>query len=201
LAEYIVKMNDQTRIKLHFNIYRCPKNLHSAQKRSIKTAGFTLLELMIVVAIIGTLSAIAIPSLISYRTKAKIALAISEIKLLEQEIKLYETANMGLPDDLSEVRLGNMSDPWGSPYQYLKIAEYADDDEDDTGKKEKDKKEKGKKEAKPREDKSNVQVNLDFDLYSMGKDGKSKSRFTDKASLDDIVRANNGNFIGLASEF
>jgi general secretion pathway protein G len=198
LADYIVNMHDQTRIKLHFNIYRCPKSLHSAPKRSIKTAGFTLLELMIVVAIIGTLAAIAIPSLISYRTKAKIALAISEIKILEQEIKLYETANMDLPDDLSEVTLGNMSDPWGSSYQYLKIAE---DDEDDEGKKKKGKKEKGKKEAKPREDQYKVQVNLDFDLYSMGKDGKSKSRFTDKASLDDIVRANNGNFIGLASEF
>ena len=118
MADYIVNMHDHTRIKLHFNIYRCPKSLHSASKRSIKTAGFTLLELMIVVAIIGTLAAIAIPSLISYRTKAKIALAVSEIKILEQEIKLYETANMDLPDDLSEVTLGNMSDPWGSSYQY-----------------------------------------------------------------------------------
>jgi general secretion pathway protein G len=197
-----MNMHNQTRIKLNFNIYRCPKSLHSAQKRSIKTAGFTLLELMIVVAIIGTLAAIAIPGLISYRTKAKIALAVSEIKILEQEIKLYETANMNLPNDLSEVTLGNMSDPWGSPYQYLKITEDdEDEDEDDNGKKKKGKKEKGKKKAKPREDKSKAQVNLDFDLYSMGKDGKSKSRLTDKASLDDIVRANDGNFIGLASEF
>jgi len=46
-----------------------------------------------------------------------------------------------------------------------------------------------------------VPVNTDFDLYSMGKDGKSRAPFTAKASHDDIVRANDGKFIGLVSEY
>ena len=46
-----------------------------------------------------------------------------------------------------------------------------------------------------------VPVNYDFDLYSMGKDGKSKDHFTSIASCNDIVRANDGQFIGLVSEF
>ncbi len=46
-----------------------------------------------------------------------------------------------------------------------------------------------------------VPVNTDYDLYSMGKDGKSTSPFTAKASQDDIVRANNGGFLGLVSDY
>ena len=46
-----------------------------------------------------------------------------------------------------------------------------------------------------------VPINSDFDLYSMGEDGKSKSPLTAKPSHDDIVRANDGAFIGLATDY
>jgi general secretion pathway protein G len=203
-------MRDQAQIKLHFNFNRCLKSHNSTHKRSIESAGesagFTLFELMIVVAIIGTLTSIAVPTLLNYRTKAINALVVSEIKILEQEIKIYQVENMRLPDNLSEIRLGDISDPWGNPYQYLKIAEDVEDDEDNNEKskgkgKGKGKKEKGEKKAKPRKDHFMVPVNTDFDLYSMGKDGKSRAPFTAKASHDDIVRANDGKFIGLVPEF
>jgi general secretion pathway protein G len=48
--------------------------------------GFTLIELMIVIAIIGILSAIAIPNFISYREKSKIAHAESELKTIQMAI-------------------------------------------------------------------------------------------------------------------
>jgi general secretion pathway protein G len=152
--------------------------------------GFTLLETMIVVAIIGVLAAIATPTLFTYRTKAKIALAIAEIRIIELEIKEYLIKWDRLPDSLGEVKLGNIEDPWGNPYQYLKLDEEAGD-----------KKGKGEKEGKPRKDHFLVPVNSDFDLYSMGKDGKSVAPFTAKASRDDIVRANDGRYVGLASEY
>ena len=44
-------------------------------------------------------------------------------------------------------------------------------------------------------------VNSDYDLYSMGQDRGSVPAFTAKASQDDIVRANDGAYVGLASEF
>jgi general secretion pathway protein G len=54
--------------------------------------------------------------------------------------------------------------------------------------------------AKCRWNKFEKPLNTDFDLYSMGKDGKTKPKTTDKDSFDDIIRANNGTFVGLASE-
>jgi general secretion pathway protein G len=38
-------------------------------------------------------------------------------------------------------------------------------------------------------------------LYSMGKDEKSRPPLTAQMSRDDIVRANDGNFIGMAAEY
>jgi len=52
-----------------------------------------------------------------------------------------------------------------------------------------------------RKDHNLVPVNSDFDLFSKGKDGQSKSPFTAKASRDDIVRANNGRYIGPVSGY
>jgi general secretion pathway protein G len=158
---------------------------------------------MIVVAIVGVLASISTPALMKYRAKAKNALAVSEIKILEQEIKLYQIENMRLPDRLGEVKLGNIQDPWGNPYQYLKIAE--NDDAGDEKSKGKDsgieEKSTDEPKGKPRKDHFLVPVNSDFDLYSMGADGKSQAAFTAKASHDDIVRASDGKYIGLVSEF
>ena len=46
-----------------------------------------------------------------------------------------------------------------------------------------------------------VPLNSDFDLYSMGRDGESVAPLTAAKSREDVVRAANGAFIGLASKF
>ena len=146
--------------------------------------GFTLVELMIVIAIIGTLAAIAIPSYISSRYKAKIAVAISEIKMIEKSISNHMVDNDELPDGLSDIGLDQMIDPWGRPYRYLRI-----DGGTTPG-----------LNGKRRRDKNANPVNSDFDLYSMGRDGRTVAQFTGKKARDDIVRANNGRFFGLAEK-
>jgi general secretion pathway protein G len=55
--------------------------------------------------------------------------------------------------------------------------------------------------VQPRKDRFLVPINSDFDLYSMGKDRETVAPLTAKKSHDDIVRANDGAFVGLASEF
>ena len=59
----------------------------------------------------------------------------------------------------------------------------------------------GTPQGKLRKDRFLVPVNSDYDLYSKGQDRKSSTPFTAKASQDDIVRANDGAYVGLASEF
>lgn len=149
----------------------------------------TLVEVMIVVVIIGILSSIAIPTYISSREKAKIAATVAEIKILEKMIQAYNIDNDSYPETIEDIGMQRLKDPWGNPYQYLKI-----EGREKNGKKK-------KSVGKMRKDHNMVPVNSDFDLYSNGRDGKSQTPFTAKASRDDIVRANNGRFIGLVSDY
>lgn len=145
-------------------------------------AGFTLLEILIVTMLIGTLSAIAIPFYREALNAARIVKARADIKNVSATIDVYFLTTGQYPDSLAEVDSDRLLDPWGSPYQYLKIQGM-------------------KVKGDVRKDKNLVPINSDYDLYSMGKDGKSVSALTAKASLDDIVRANNGAFIGVAANY
>ena len=153
-------------------------------KRPVSREGFTLMELMIAIALIGILSGFAIPMYMSYRDRVKTDNCIVGIKIIETAVKGYGTENNGYPDTLADVGLSGMTDPWGNPYQYTKIAGS-------------DKKSLGQL----RKDRFMVPINTDFDLYSMGPDGKSASALTAKISQDDIIRANDGQYIGRASEY
>jgi general secretion pathway protein G len=149
-----------------------------------KVGGFTLIELMLCVSIIGVLCAIATPFYLSYRENARVAVAISDMKSIEAAIGNYAADYGQLPDSLAQIGMNGLLDPWQHPYRYLRI------DGGDT---------KGK--GKMRKDHFMVPVNTDFDLYSMGPDGKSQPPFTAKASQDDIVRAYNGGYYGKVSDF
>ena len=144
--------------------------------------GFTLVELLIVMSIITTLSAMAIPSMLSAINLAKVAKATGDIRTLETEIVEYEITYGQLPDDLSQIGRPNMLDPWRTPYQYLNHATM-----------------KGNGAA--RKDRFLVPLNSDYDLYSDGHDGQSSAPITAQKSHDDIIRASDGAYVGLASDF
>ena len=143
--------------------------------------GFTLIELMFIVAIVAVLAGISYPVYQDYIKQAKISTATGEIMEIELLLQRYHSDNFSYPDTLDV--LGPLpNDPWGNPYQYLNIATV-----------------KGK--GKLRKDHSLVPINSDYDLYSMGEDGMSVSPLTAKHSRDDIIRANNGGYVGLASDY
>jgi general secretion pathway protein G len=52
-----------------------------------------------------------------------------------------------------------------------------------------------------RKDRFLVPINTDFDLYSMGEDGRSVGPLRARHSRDDIVRASNGRYVGTASGY
>lgn len=62
---------------------------------------FTLIELLIVVAIIGILAAIAVPNFLNAQTKAKVARVQSDFKSLSTALESYRLDNNNYPDDSS----------------------------------------------------------------------------------------------------
>ena len=155
-------------------------------KRSVR-AGFTVVELVIAVLIVGILSAIAIPNYLRYLEKDKEATAISDINTIAGKLKEIMMENPdALPPGLATINVGNylpLIDPWGNPYQYLPLY--------------------GRPGNLPqaRRDHNLVPINSDFDLYSMGPDGLSAKPLTAMRSRDDIIRANDGGFVGKASTY
>jgi len=147
--------------------------------REEKTKGFTLLELLTMVTIVGILSSIAIPNYYSYIDKARNTKTISELRMLERGIYAFHAADGVYPETLDDLGMGIFNDSWGNPYQYLNITTT-------------------KNHGKVRKLMGIVPLNEDFDLYSMGKDGESQSPLTAKQSHDDIVRAQNGKYLGPA---
>ena len=147
--------------------------------------GFTLIEILIVAALIATLSMIIVPRLLGYSQRTRELQAIADLRTMDADITQYGMDHNVPPDGLADVGHDDLRDPWGRPYEYLKIL-----DNPDAG-----------KTVKQRKDHSLVPVNSDFDLYSKGPDGDSNAPFTAAASRDDIVRASNGAFIGPVSEF
>jgi general secretion pathway protein G len=101
--------------------------------------GFTLIEIMVVVIIIGILAAIVAPNVIGRVDDARITAAKSDIATIEGALKMYRLDNFSYPDTQHGLdalvtkpndptiknwnpegyieRLSN--DPWGNPYQYL----------------------------------------------------------------------------------
>jgi len=152
-----------------------------------RSGGFTLIEVLIVMSIVGTLGALALPPAQRIKEAAMVARAIGDIRTLQAEIIGFQADDQKLPASLGAINRGSMLDPWGNPYRYLNFDLAA-----------------GKGKGAPgnaRKDRFLVPLNSSFDLYSMGKDGKSSPPLTASASQDDIVRANDGGFVGLASRY
>jgi general secretion pathway protein G len=146
--------------------------------------GLSLIELAICMAIVATLTAISLALYADVTERSRVAKAIADIKAIETEINAFEFDNGRLPNHLGEINRATFKDPWGNPYEYLSFAAAGESWK-----------------GSARKDKSLVPINSTFDLYSKGKDGASAGPLTAMASGDDIIRANDGGYVGPASGY
>ena len=147
-----------------------------------RARGFTLVEIVIVLAIGGIIAAIAVPALQSYVERSRLVQSVADVAEMSQKIKQSEKSSGALPASLADVGYGGKVDPWGKPYEYFNLRTASGN-------------------GQARKDKKLAPLNSDFDLYSIGRDGLTKASLGHAWSRDDVVRARDGRFIGTAEEF
>lgn len=108
------------------------------QGRFARESGFTLIEVMVVIVILGVLAALIVPRVMSRPDEARVVAARQDISSLLQAVKLYRLDNrrypsteQGLQALVTKPSTGAVPekwqpyldklplDPWGKPYQYL----------------------------------------------------------------------------------
>jgi general secretion pathway protein G len=142
--------------------------------------GVTRLEISAAVAALLILASLAVPAFTGYVERGRVARAVSDIGTLSLQLDQWQRSGRALPATLGEAGLG-ATDPWGRPYVYLRVA--------------------GASPGRLRKDEQRAPLNTDFDLYSMGPDGASAAPLPAQPSRDDVVRADDGAFIGLAINY
>ena len=116
------------------------QNAANHPTRQRRARGFTLIEIMVVVVIMGILASLVVPKLIARTGESKVAAAKVDIATVMQALKLYRLDNQRYPTTEQGLRalvekpstgpaangwkaggyLEKMpKDPWGNPYQFL----------------------------------------------------------------------------------
>lgn len=168
----------ERRARFHAQMRTSVGNRWQHRELRSESSGFTLIELVTVIVILGFLVLIAMFAFRKYLYKAEVITAVADIGAIEKIIYGYTIDFQGaLPPNLAAVNYGGFEDPWGNPYVYQPDLTIS-----------------------PRT-KGGGNINTDYDLYSIGRDGLSPAEITLPGSLDDIIRASDGNYKGLADRY
>ena len=109
---------------------------YSAERTICNKQGFSLVELLLVISIIGILTTVVVVNLGGVGEQAKIEQTRASIKAIGSAVEVYKVrTGTGLPgsmDDLTKkigdkpalLKKDNINDAWGNPFQYKKISKY-----------------------------------------------------------------------------
>ena len=157
LGQYF-QFDTQTHSLVPAPIRRTQRDAYFADQRRSKDAGFTLIEIMVVIAIIGILATLIVPKIMGRPDEARVVAAKQDVGTIVQALKLYRldigrypTTDQGLKALVEKPtsepvpqnwKMGGYldslpKDPWGNLYQY-----------------------------------ANPGTNGEIDVYSFGSDGK-----------------------------
>ncbi|MFT4045351.1 MAG: type II secretion system major pseudopilin GspG [Solimonas sp.] len=110
------------------------------RRQGARQGGFTLIEIMVVVIILGILAAMVVPKIMDKPDQARVVKAKQDIRALESALNLYKLDNFNYPStqqglealvvrpsgdpEPKNYKAGGYiqtlpKDPWGNPYQYL----------------------------------------------------------------------------------
>ena len=89
--------------------------------RARSSAGFTLIELMVVVIVLAALAGMLIPNLVDKPDRMKEEIVLADLRSIDTMVKLYRVENGEYPSGLAELQGefdNDLNDPWENPYQY-----------------------------------------------------------------------------------
>jgi general secretion pathway protein G len=150
-------------------------------RRRESNRGFTLIEVLLAITLLAVLGGIALPLYQGYRERVREHQAATEIAAMSAAVQRFQLERRELPGALEDAGLGGRLDPWGRPYRYYNV--------------------EANGRGGARKDRRLNPLNTDFDLYSLGKDGRTRPQISQRDSEDDIIRASNGRFVGKAIDY
>ena len=159
---------------------RLPKSPHKHLLKSER--GYSLVELIIAMGVILIIAGIAVPALVQAINNARLARCVGDIRSIGNEVTAAGFTTGNYPTMISEVGMGDMQDPWHNDYVYVNLRDPANA-------------------GRGRTDRFGVPINNNFDLYSPGADKISATSIVAAPSRDDVIWANDGAWMGLASQF
>ena len=143
---------------------------------------FSLIELLLCIAVIFILMSFGMKVMTLAIKRAKIVRCVSEIKSIQTAIEAYRDEHKReIPDSFEVLNINTVYDPWKNAYSYQNYKMIPN--------------------GKRRKDKNMNPLNSDYDLWSNGPDGKTAFQINSAFGHDDIIRASDGQFIGIADDY